>query len=92
MWRAELALLLRRVRIKALLVVLAAVPILVAVAVRIAGSGPDPGVGPRFLDQVTNNGVFAGLVVLMVLTIALNELMKLIEARLFRWRSLDVRG
>ena len=66
MWRAELALLLRRVRIKALLVVLAAVPILVAVAVRIAGSGPDPGVGPRFLDQVTNNGVFAGLVGLTV--------------------------
>ena len=57
MWRAELALLLRRVRIKALLVVLAAVPILVAVAVRIAGSGPDPGVGPRFLDQVTNRRV-----------------------------------
>ena len=32
-------------------------------------------------------GVFAGLVILMVLTIALSELMKLAEARLFRWRS-----
>ena len=44
----------------------------------------------RQLSDTT--GVFAGLVILMVLTIALNELMKLIEARLFRWRSSEVRG
>src|SRR4051812_41627616 len=37
-------------------------------------------------------GVFAGLVILMVLTIALSELMKLVEARLFRWKSLENRG
>jgi hypothetical protein len=28
----------------------------------------------------------------MVLTIALNELMKLVEARLFRWKALEARG
>ncbi|MCU1350896.1 MAG: transporter permease [Acidimicrobiales bacterium] len=66
MWRAELGLLLRRVRIKALLGVLALVPIGVAVAVRVAGGGPDPGSGPRFLDQVSRNGVFAGLAALTV--------------------------
>src|SRR3954469_7545392 len=32
-------------------------------------------------------GVFAGLVILIVLTIALSELMKLAEARLFRWKG-----
>jgi NitT/TauT family transport system permease protein len=32
-------------------------------------------------------GVFAGLVALMAITVLLNELMKLAEARLFRWRS-----
>jgi NitT/TauT family transport system permease protein len=37
-------------------------------------------------------GVFAGLVILMVLTIALNELMKLVETRLFRWRAADTRS
>jgi NitT/TauT family transport system permease protein len=34
-------------------------------------------------------GVFAGLVILMILTVALSELMKLVEARLFRWKSLE---
>jgi NitT/TauT family transport system permease protein len=37
-------------------------------------------------------GVFAGLVILMILTIALSELMKLVESRLFRWKSLEGRG
>jgi NitT/TauT family transport system permease protein len=37
-------------------------------------------------------GVFAGLVILMVLTIALSELMKLAEVRLFRWKSLEDRN
>jgi ABC-2 type transport system permease protein len=66
MWRAELGVLLRRTRSRALLVVLALVPALVALAVRLAGNGPDPGEGPRFLDQLTHNGVFAGLVGLTV--------------------------
>jgi NitT/TauT family transport system permease protein len=37
-------------------------------------------------------GVFAGLVILIILTVALSELMKLVEARLFRWKSLEGRG
>ena len=36
-------------------------------------------------------GVFAGLVVLMILTVVLSELMKLVEARLFRWKSSETR-
>ena len=36
-------------------------------------------------------GVFAGLVILMILTVVLSELMKLVEARLFRWKSPEAR-
>ncbi|MCC6179727.1 MAG: ABC transporter permease subunit [Chloroflexi bacterium] len=36
-------------------------------------------------------GVFAGLVILMILTIALNEAMKLAESRVFRWKQADMR-
>src|SRR5215212_313251 len=57
--------------------------------------GSNRGVG-YYVEAAAANfdttGVFAGLVILMVLTIALNELMKLIEARLFRWRAADVQG
>src|SRR5204862_4188584 len=56
----------RRTRTKALLLVLAVVPVLIAVAVRLSGNGTNPGEGPRFLDQVTHNGVFAALVGLTV--------------------------
>jgi ABC-2 type transport system permease protein len=66
MLRAEIALLFRRTRTKVLLVVLALVPTAIAIAVRVAGNGPQPGEGPQFLDQVTHNGVFAGLVGLTV--------------------------
>ena len=38
------------------------------------------------LEQLSD-GVFAGLVILMILTVTLSELMKLAEARLFRWKS-----
>jgi ABC-2 type transport system permease protein len=57
---AELTLLLRRRRTIALLGVLGAIPIVIAVAVRVSG-GPGGGEGPTFLNQVTNNGVFASL-------------------------------
>ena len=57
--------------------------------------GSNRGVG-YYVEAAAANfdttGVFAGLVILMVLTIVLNELMKLIEARLFRWRAADTRG
>lgn len=65
MWRAELATQFRRRRTKALLIVLAAVPVLLSVAVYLSG-GPEAGNGPTFLDQVTHNGVFAALAGLTV--------------------------
>ncbi|MEW2059612.1 ABC transporter permease [Streptomyces sp. NPDC007002] len=63
--RSEITTLLRRHRTYALLGVLAAVPVLIAVAVRIetgggggGEGGPDGGAGPAFLAQVTHNGIF----------------------------------
>jgi ABC-2 type transport system permease protein len=65
MWRAELATQFRRRRMIALLVVLAAIPAALAVAVYLSG-GPQAGEGPTFLDQITHNGVFASLAGLTV--------------------------
>ncbi|MFD3490168.1 ABC transporter permease [Streptomyces sp. NPDC058690] len=61
--RSELTTTLRRWRTLALLGVLAAVPVLIGIAVRIETSdgspaGPGEGGGPAFLSQVTNNGLF----------------------------------
>lgn len=62
--RSELTTMLRRGRTLALLGVLAAVPVLIGIAVRIEtgdGSQGGPGGGgggPAFLSQVTNNGLF----------------------------------
>ncbi|MFE4332256.1 ABC transporter permease [Streptomyces sp. NPDC056831] len=62
--RSELTTTLRRWRTLALLGVLAAVPVLIGIAVKIEtnhGSSPGPGGGgggPAFLSQVTNNGLF----------------------------------
>jgi len=66
MWRAELGLLFRRTRTRALLGVLALVPIVIAVAVRLSGNRSQRVDGPQFLDQLTHNGVFAALVGLTV--------------------------
>ncbi|MYS20556.1 ABC-2 type transport system permease protein [Streptomyces sp. DvalAA-14] len=64
LFRSELVTVFRRWRTLALLAVLAAVPLLVGIAVRIetgdggsAGRGGDGG-GPAFLTQVSNNGLF----------------------------------
>jgi ABC-2 type transport system permease protein len=54
----------RRRRNQAILVVLAAVPILIAVAVRV--STPRGGEGPPFLSQITSNGMFVALTALTV--------------------------
>jgi ABC-2 type transport system permease protein len=62
---AELVTQFRRRRVKALLLVLAAIPALLALLVDISG-GPSNGQGPTFLDQVTHNGIFAALVGLTV--------------------------
>lgn len=62
--RSELTTTLRRWRTIALLGVLAAVPVLIGIAVRIetatgSSAGPgESGAGPAFLSQVTNNGLF----------------------------------
>ncbi|MFG2816389.1 ABC transporter permease [Streptomyces sp. NPDC048410] len=60
--RSELVTTLRRWRTLVLLGVLAAVPVLIGIAVRVeTGGGGDPdrgGGGPAFIAQVTNNGLF----------------------------------
>jgi ABC-2 type transport system permease protein len=62
-FRSELLTTFRRWRTLALLAVLAAVPVLVGIAVKIETSGGGDAGGPRgggpaFLTQVTNNGLF----------------------------------
>ncbi|MGK5632205.1 ABC transporter permease [Streptomyces sp. URMC 123] len=66
LFRSELTTTFRRWRTLALLAVLAAVPVLVGIAVRIetgdggsaGGGGGEAGGGPVFMSQVTNNGLF----------------------------------
>ncbi len=65
MLRSELRLIFGRRRNIAGMGVLASVPIIIAVAIAIAGS-PEPGDGSAFLSQVTNNGLFVGLAALAV--------------------------
>jgi ABC-2 type transport system permease protein len=57
---SELSVLFRRRRTWAMLLALAAVPILIAVAVRISSSGSS-GRGPAFIDSITQNGLFVGI-------------------------------
>lgn len=61
----ELRTLFRRRRTQAVLAVLAGVPVIIAVAVRLS-SAPRPGEGPPFLDRVTQNGLFVGVTSLIV--------------------------
>lgn len=62
---SELSVLYRRRRTWAMLAALAAVPILIAVAVRVTARSSG-GRGPAFLDQITHNGLFVGLTALIV--------------------------
>ena len=48
-----------------MLAALALIPILIGIAIRLLG-GSDPGRGPAFLDQITNNGLFVGLAAMTV--------------------------
>ena len=64
---SELLTLFRRRRTWALLGALALIPILIAVALRVAGPAPS-GRGPAFLDQITNNGLFVGVTAILVAT------------------------
>jgi ABC-2 type transport system permease protein len=61
----EVALLFRRRRTWAMLLALGAVPVLIAVAVRLT-SGPPSGRGPAFLDRVAGNGLFVAITGLLV--------------------------
>ena len=54
----ELATQFRRWRTWAMLAALALIPILLGVAIRLVG-GSRPGRGPAFLDQITDNGLYA---------------------------------
>jgi len=65
MWSAELKHLFRRRRVHVLLIVLALVPVAIVIALKLSG-GPEGGQGPTFLNQVTNNGVFAALAALTI--------------------------
>ncbi|MFE7130277.1 ABC transporter permease [Streptomyces sp. NPDC057638] len=62
LFRSELVITVRRWRTLALLAVLAAIPVLIGVAVRIesggGGGGAQSGEGPAFFSQITNNGIF----------------------------------
>lgn len=61
----ELATQFSRRRTWAMLGALALIPILIAVAIRLVG-GSNPGRGPAFLDQIAGNGLFVGIVALVV--------------------------
>lgn len=59
---SELSVLFRRWRTWAMLGALAAVPILIAIAVRIAGGGR----GPGFVSEITSNGLFVAFSAMVV--------------------------
>ena len=62
--RSELRLVTGRRRNQAGLLVLASVPILIAIAVKV--SAPEPGRGPGFLAAASSNGVFVALAALTI--------------------------
>ncbi|WP_127129274.1 ABC transporter permease [Georgenia sp. SYP-B2076] len=63
---SELTVLFRRRRTWAMLLALAAIPVLIAVAVRLSSSPPGPGEGPPFLDRITQNGLFVSVTAIVV--------------------------
>jgi ABC-2 type transport system permease protein len=63
---SELSVLFRRRRTWALLGALAAVPVLIAIAVRLSSEPNSPGDGPPFLDSITQNGLFVAVTGLVV--------------------------
>lgn len=65
--RSELGLTFRRWRNLALLGVLAVIPVLLGVALKLAGSTGGGGQGPPFLGQVAGNGIFLSFLALTVM-------------------------
>jgi ABC-2 type transport system permease protein len=64
LYRSELSLILGRRRNQAGVAVLAVVPVIMAIAVKV--SEPGQGGGPTFLDDVTSNGLFVPLAALLI--------------------------
>jgi ABC-2 type transport system permease protein len=66
---SELSLVFRRWRNRALLAVVAVLPVVMGIALRLAAGGPGGGDGPAasFLDQLAGNGVFLAFVALTFL-------------------------
>lgn len=62
---SEVMVLFGRRRTWALMLALAAIPVLIAVAVRISSAVP-PGRGPAFLDRITQNGLFVAFTAMLV--------------------------
>lgn len=63
-YRSELRLIFGRRRNQVILAVLASVPIMIAIAVKLAA--PEPGEGPAFLAEITNSGLFVAFTALTV--------------------------
>lgn len=63
---SELAVLFRRKRTVAMLAALAAVPVLVAIAIRIASGAGAPSRGPSFVAGIAGNGLFVGVASLVL--------------------------
>jgi ABC-2 type transport system permease protein len=64
LFRSELRLILGRRRNQAGMAVLAAVPIIIAVAIKLAGGPDDETQGPNFFASITDNGLFVALAAL----------------------------
>lgn len=64
--RSELGLVFGRRRNQVLLVVLALVPVLIGVAIRVSTGSPEPGEGPPLLDRISGNGLFLAFTALVV--------------------------
>ena len=64
--RSELTVLFRRGRTLAMLGALAAIPIMIALAIRLSPAKLSAAKGPPFLDQVSNNGLFLVVTALLI--------------------------
>jgi ABC-2 type transport system permease protein len=64
--RSELGMVFRRRRNLVLLGVLAVIPVLIGVAIKLSSSSPNPGEGPQFIDRIAGNGLFLSLTSMIV--------------------------